>query len=265
MKNIICNIFSLLILSSGFINAQNISYDFSCMEIDEASALINVAAEIEQNAIRNYGQSVTIGEEMRLGVQLLNDLKSKYNVYEYGERHARMKAIMNSLVSKITSPRGFTYRIFLFNADELNAFTCGGKIFITKKMYHFCQNDSELAAIIGHEIAHNELKHIRDNISRYKTASSFGSAGQMTALIGSMLTTPFNQKSEVHCDFYGIDLMKKAGYSICSAPEIWRRMAAQENETSELDKFASTHPYSKTRQTCCLNHIESNYKKSCAE
>lgn len=263
MKNIICNIFSLLILSSGFINAQSISYDFSCMETDEASALINVAAEIEQNAIRNYGQSVTIGEEMRLGVQLLNDLKSKYNVYEYGERHSRMKAIMNSLVSKITSPRGFTYRIFLFDADELNAFTCGGKIFVTKKMYHFCQNDSELAAIIGHEIAHNELKHIRDNISRYKTASSFGSAGQMTALIGSMLTTPFNQKNEVHCDFYGIDLMKKAGYSICSAPEIWRRMAAQENETSELDKFASTHPYSKTRRTCCLHHIESNYQKSC--
>jgi predicted Zn-dependent protease len=262
MKNIICIIFSLL-LSSGFINAQNISYDFTCMETDDASVLINAAAEIEQNAIRNFGQPVTLGEETRLGVQLLNDLKSKYNVYDYGERHARMKSIMNNLISKIKSPRGFYYKIYLFDADELNAFTCGGKIFVTKKMYNFCQNDSELAAIIGHEIAHNELKHIRDNISRFKTASSFGGAGQMTALIASMLTTPFNQRNEVHCDFYGIDLMKKAGYSICSAPEIWRRMADEENSTSELDKFASTHPYSRTRRTCCLHHIESNYQKSC--
>jgi predicted Zn-dependent protease len=262
MKNIICIIFSLLI-GSGFINAQNITYDFSCMETDDASALINAAAEIEQNAVRNFGEPVTLGEETRLGVQLLNDLKSKYNVYDYGERHARMKSIMNNLISKIKSPRGFYYKIYLFDADELNAFTCGGKIFVTKKMYNFCQNDSELAAIIGHEIAHNELKHIRDNISRFKTASSFGSAGQMTALIASMLTTPFNQRNEVHCDFYGIDLMKKAGYSICSAPEIWRRMADEENSTSELDKFASTHPYSRTRRTCCLHHIESNYQKSC--
>jgi Zn-dependent protease with chaperone function len=58
--------------------------------------------------------------------------------------------------------------------DELNAFTCGGKIFVTRKLYHFCLSDSELAAIIGHEIAHNELKHINDNISRNKTANSFG-------------------------------------------------------------------------------------------
>jgi predicted Zn-dependent protease len=260
------NIYTLLLqfaLSFTFVNAQNISYDFSCMETDDASAFINAASELEQSMIRNYGQSVTLGEETRLGVQLLNDLKSKYNVYDYGERHARMKTIMNNLISKIKSPRGFYYKIYLFDADELNAFTCGGKIFVTKKMYNFCQNDSELAAIIGHEIAHNELKHIRDNISRYKTASSFGSAGQMTALIGSTLTTPFNQRNEVHCDFYGIDLMKKAGYNVCSAPEIWKRMSAEENETSELDKFVSTHPYSKTRRICCLHHIDSNYQKNC--
>lgn len=263
MKKNICILLFQFALSFTLVNAQSISYDFSCMETDEASAIINAASEIEQNAIRQFGEPVTLGEEIRLGVQLLNNLKSKYNVYEYGDRYNRMKSIMNNLVAQISAPRGFTYRIFLFDADELNAFTCGGKIFITKKMYHFCQNESELAAIIGHEIAHNELKHIRDNISRYKTASSFGSAGQMTALIGSMLTTPFNQRNEVHCDFYGIDLMKKAGYSICSAPEIWRRMAAQENETSELDKFASTHPYSSTRRSCCLHHIESNYQKSC--
>jgi len=263
MKNNFWLLLFILFLSPFLLHSQKITYDFSCMETDDASAMINAAADAEQALVRNFGEPVTLGEEIRLGNQLLSDLKLKYNVYEYGERHNRMKSIMNSLTAKISSPRGFTYRIFLFDADELNAFTCGGKIFVTKKMYHFCQNDSELAAIIGHEIAHNELKHIKDNISRFKTANSFGSAGQMTALIGSMLTTPFNQKNEVHCDFYGIDLMKKAGYSICSAPEIWSRMADQENETSELDKFASTHPYSKTRRACCLNHIESNYQKSC--
>lgn len=263
MKNNTWLLLFVLFLSPHYLHSQKISYDFSCMETDEASVMINAAADAEQALVRNFGEPVTLGEEIRLGNQLLSDLKLKYNVYEYGERYNRMKAILNSLTAKINSPRGFTYRIFLFDADELNAFTCGGKIFVTKKMYHFCQNDSELAAIIGHEIAHNELKHIKDNISRYKTANSFGSAGQMTALIGSMLTTPFNQKNEVHCDFYGIDLMKKAGYNICSAPEVWKRMSLNETGANDLDRFASTHPYSKTRRACCLNHIESNYQKSC--
>ena len=157
-----------LIIGFVQLNAQTIKYNFSCMETDDASILINAAADAELAMVRNFGQPVTLGEEVRLGNQLLADLKLKYNVYEYGERYNRMKSIMNKLISKISSPRGFTYRIFLFDADELNAFTCGGKIFVTRKMYNFCQNDSELAAIIGHEIAHNELKHIKDNISRYK-------------------------------------------------------------------------------------------------
>ena len=112
MKKNICILLFQFALSFTLVHAQNISYDFSCMETDEASALINAAAEIEQNAVRNFGEPVTLGEETRLSVQLLNDLKSKYNVYDYGERHARMKSIMNNLISKINSPRGFYYKIF---------------------------------------------------------------------------------------------------------------------------------------------------------
>jgi predicted Zn-dependent protease len=233
------------------------------MESDDASWLINMASDIEQSTVRSYGETVTLNEEVKLGSQLLADLKKEYSVYEYGERYSRIKRILDKLITKISSPRGFTYKIYLIESKELNAFTCGGKIFVTTKIYHFCQNDSELAAIIGHEIAHNELKHINDNISRYKTANSFGSVGEMTALVGNVLTTPFNQKNEVHCDFVGIDLMKKAGYSVCSSIQVWKRMSKMEQNNSEYDKFFSTHPYSQTRKQCCRNHIESNYKLDC--
>lgn len=256
-------ILTLVFLQALPIFAQQVKYDFSCMETDDASTFINAAADLEQSMVRNFGASVTLGDEIRLGMEVLAELRSKYNVYEYGERYKRMKAIMHKLTAKIANPRGFTYRIFLFDADELNAFTCGGKIFVTKKMYHFCQNDSELAAIIGHEIAHNELKHIRDNISRYKTANSLGNTGAVAALIGQLLTTSFNQKNEVHCDFYGIDLMRKAGYQVCAATEVWKRMAETESVGPDFVKFFSTHPYSKIRRTCCLNHIETNYQKPC--
>jgi len=243
--------------------SQKVVYDFSCMETDDASWLVNFASDLEQSTVRGYGEKVSLDEEVKLGNQLLVDLKKDYSIYEYGERYTRVKKIMDKLKSKIPSPRGFSYKIYLIESKELNAFTCGGKIFVTTKIYHFCQNDSELAAIIGHEIAHNELKHINDNISRHKTAKSFGEVGEMTALLGDVLTTPFNQKNEVHCDFVGIDLMKKSGYSICSATQVWKRMSKLDQNNSEYDKFFSTHPYSQTRRKCCINHIQTNYQIDC--
>jgi ABC-type bacteriocin/lantibiotic exporter with double-glycine peptidase domain len=57
--------------------------------------------------------------------------------------------------------------------------------------------------------------------------------------------------------------MKKSGYTICSAPAVWKRMSENESQGSELDGFFSTHPYSSTRRTCCNHHIESNYKNPC--
>jgi predicted Zn-dependent protease len=233
------------------------------METDDAAWLINFASDIEQTTVRSYGENVTLDEEIKLGDQLLTELKVKYSIYDYGEKYNRLNNILNKLAGKIISPRGFTYKIYLIESEELNAFTCGGKIFITTKIYNFCQNDSELAAIIGHEIAHNELRHINDNISRNKTANSFGSVGNMTALIGDVLITPFNQKNEVHCDFIGIDLMKMVGYSICSATQVWKRMSNVEQNNDEQNKLFSTHPYSQTRRQCCKNHIEINYQLDC--
>jgi predicted Zn-dependent protease len=148
-------------------------------------------------------------------------------------------------------------------SDEINAFTCGGRIYITSSMLNFCTSDSELAAIIGHEIAHNELWHINESLSREKTAQSMGSIGEMGSQIGFILTTSFNQKNEVYCDFWGIDLMKKGGYEVCDAVAVWNRMALNEGRVAIDEQLFSTHPYSSTRKTCCKHHILSTYNLIC--
>jgi hypothetical protein len=56
--------------------------------------------------VRSFGATVTLYEEVKLGNQLLLDLKKEYPVYEYGDRQARMKRIMNNMVSKLSNPRG---------------------------------------------------------------------------------------------------------------------------------------------------------------
>lgn len=253
----------LFFLFSQSSYSQKIVYDFSCMETDDASKAINSAAELELSLLKTFGSSVSLSEEIQLGEKLLKEIKLKNKLIESGSVYHQVKQILIKLQNNIINPRGFNYSIYVIDSEDLNGFTCGGKIFITTKMVQFCTNESEIAAVLSHEIAHNELSHIADNISREKTASIFGEIGDFTAFFGSLLTTPFNQRNEVHSDLVGIDIMYKSGYDICAVSALWERMEANETKGDIIDKISSTHPNSTTRRSCSINHISNNYSKIC--
>ena len=151
------------------------------------------------------------------------------------------------------------------NEDQINAYTVGGQIFVYEGMINFCRNDDELAAIIAHEIAHNELGHINAMLVKEKTANEIvgDEAGWLTAQLYMGLTVAFNQKQETHCDLYGIDLAFKAGYNACDVIDVWKRM---EDDDFQLgDNLVRSHPYSSQRSACCANHIEKHHpQRNCS-
>ncbi|MFM7729772.1 MAG: M48 family metallopeptidase, partial [Flavobacteriales bacterium] len=163
------------------------------------------------------------------------------------------------LVRHIQNPKGFDYEIFYLNSDELNAFTVGGKIFITKKMYAFCENNDELACVIGHEICHNELGHIRRQIQSERLLQS-------AVVVKNILTLSFGQKKEAHCDMMGVDLAIAAGYNGCVAVGLWKRMKeeSEEGDTNAFLNLLRSHPYSEIRSVCLDAHIQTNYGHSCS-
>ena len=242
---------------------EKIVYDFSCMEEDDISSFINFGSDIEKELLQTLGDPVTLAEEVECGDSTLAELKKEGNLVQSGTDYQRVKNILSKLTPKIKAAKGYSYQIYVVNSQEINAFTIGGKIFINTAMISFCKSDDELACIIGHEIAHNELGHINDGISRLKTAGNFGEVGQMSSAIASMATTSFNQKNEAHSDFVGIDLAYAAGYNGCASTILWSRMKAQEGSRQGLDTFFSSHPFSSKRETCAKQHIVSNYKVEC--
>lgn len=242
---------------------EKIVYDFSCMEEDEISSFINMGSDLEKELLGAFGDPVTLEEEIECGDSTLVQKKKEGNVSQVGAHYQRVKGVLNKLTPKIKDARGFNYSIYLLESEELNAFTIGGKIFFTSAMINFCESDDEIACIIGHEIAHNELGHINDGISRLKTAGRFGEFVQMSSAIASLVTTSFNQKNEAHSDFIGIDLAYAAGYNGCASTALWSRMKAQESSKTGLDTFFSSHPFSSKREACTNNHVISNYKVEC--
>ena len=255
--------FILSFLSFSLLSQKKkIVYDFTCME----SSATNWLSDMEKNLIESYGSEVSLMEEKELGQTLLTECKMEFKFIESGSELHNLKKILKSLKAQIKNPKGFDYEIYYIDDKTINAFTAGGKIFFTSGMYKFCLDKNEIASIIGHEISHNELGHIKQNISKAKTYDYYlgKEFGEWTLLISNLLTMSFNQKNETHCDLVGIDLAQGAGYQSCNAVSLWKRMQIKDGPESDLN-FLSTHPYSGRRAECARLHLQKNYSINCVE
>lgn len=241
---------------------KKITYDFSCLNDENdlgTTEVIDVLERVDREVTNTLGGEVTVEEEEKVGNQLLNDCRNEYQFIEKGIKIENLRAILKHLTDQIKEPKGFHYQIFLIESDELNAFTAGAKIFVTTKMYSFCKTNDELACVIGHEINHNELGHIKEHLQKERLITAEGAA------LAQLATISFGQKKETHCDMTGIDLAIAAGYNGCVNIELWKRMQKEfdEGEFNALDNLMRSHPYSEKRATCTHQHILNNYGFDC--
>lgn len=250
--------------SIASIEPGSVDYDFSCLNTDEdegTTEWVGIFGAIDSVFFDEFGAEVSVREELDLGRDVLRET----TVHDSGSDYNRLIRILNKLTSKLPSSSAYRYNIHYVNEDQINAYTVGGQIFVYEGMINFCRNDDELAAIIAHEIAHNELGHINAMLVKEKTANEIvgDEAGWLTAQLYMGLTVAFNQKQETHCDLYGIDLAFKAGYNACDVIDVWKRM---EDDDFQLgDNLVRSHPYSSQRSACCANHIEMHHpQRNCS-
>lgn len=151
----------------------------------------------------------------------------------------------------------------VFQEDSANAFALpGGKIGVHTGLLKVADNQSQLAAVIGHEIGHVQAQHSNERMSlQYATQSgmqllgalagqdSAAKQGIMAALgVGAEygLALPFSRKHEAEADIIGLQLMAQAGFDPRESVGLWQNMAAA-NGGNEPPEFMSTHPSNSTR------------------
>ncbi|KAI9736492.1 MAG: hypothetical protein M1818_006002 [Claussenomyces sp. TS43310] len=150
------------------------------------------------------------------------------------------------------------------NADMANAFVLpGGKVFVYSGILPICGGDDGLAAVLGHEIAHNLATHACEAMSRNllfqplvwiaDLADIYLTSGQPTGLgrwLGSLglelgIMRPGSRAQESEADYIGLMLMAQSCYDPAAAVGLWRRMErAQKGAPPE---WISTHPSNENR------------------
>jgi predicted Zn-dependent protease len=240
---------------------NNIKHSYlSCIE-----DIINVGTVFTDLGREFFGGDVKVSfkDEFNAGEELLRESKKKYTFINSGEKFQNLNSMLAKLVSKIQNRQSYTFNVYLIETDEINAWTCGGKIFFTTGIYNFCENNDEIASILGHEISHNLLGHINSRLKDLKIANQFGIPGMLAAAVGMAATQSIGQKNEAHSDLLGVDLVSAAGYKICEAISLWKRMSEKSGDFNVLSNFLSSHPHPEKRAICIANHIKTKYQLKC--
>ena len=117
---------------------------------------------------------------------------------------SQLQQALGKLLAARVSPTHINYSIYLLKSDEINAFTFGGHIYVTKAMYDKCKdNEALLYSILGHEIGHSEKGHIKKTIQEMLIAENiFGTDRGIEAFqVLKLLTGSFNQKNQLEADY----------------------------------------------------------------
>lgn len=190
--------------------------------------------------------------------------KEKNILVTSGPAYDRLKTISNRLISQTgvfrDDTRQWNWQVVLIDAPILNA-TCapGGKItFYTGLTEQLHLTDDEIAAIMGHEIAHALREHGRERLSQAMAQSAvtniaMAAAGAYGSAISAanqaaqyILVLPNFRQNEYEADAIGLELAARAGYNPQAAISVWQKMNKATQGKGTLE-FLSTHPSGTTR------------------
>lgn len=177
---------------------------------------------------------------------------------------ARLQKISQRLIAQTgayrSDARQWPWEVHVIKSNELNAHVFpGGKIvFYSGIIDRLSLTDAEIAAIMGHEMAHALREHTRERLSReVATQTGIGIAAsvlglsqgqtQLAGLAGDLgISRPHSRTQETEADLMGLELMARAGYDPNAAISLWRKMQSASGR-GEPPQFLSTHPVSSTR------------------
>ena len=228
---------------------------------------------------RRQSMSTLISEtDMRRGseqayAQVMSQARQKGQLNADPILTQRVRAIATRLIRATAAFRpdapGWSWEVNVLKSDQLNAWCMpGGKIaFYSGIIERLGLTDEEIAAIMGHEIAHALREHARERASERQAAGlliGVGAAvlgvGQAGADLSQMAYSvavgmPNSRAHETEADRIGVELAARGGYDPRAAVTLWQKMAKAAGGGGP-PQWLSTHPSAQTRQQDLATYAE---------
>jgi predicted Zn-dependent protease len=210
-------------------------------------------------------------EMSQLGTAAFAEISAQTPPSREALKNAKVACVANAITSSLSGVDSRTrWEIRVFADDTPNAFALpGGKIGVNTGLLKVARTQSQLAAVIGHEVTHVTQGHANERVSTElatQTALQVASAvtdasnpvhGQMIALLGAGVQVgvllPYGRKQEREADLVGLELMAQAGFDPNESITLWQNMSKAGG--AQPPEFLSTHPSHNSRIYELKRHI----------
>lgn len=189
-------------------------------------------------------------QDSQLGLEAYQQILSESAISKDPELNRRVETVGRRIAAASPHPE-WEWQFTVIENDEPNAFALpGGKVGVNTGLFQVAKNDDQLAAVMGHEVAHAIARHGAERMSQ-QVLMQVGLAGlgvatdQTTAGLAAqaatlVVTLPYSRTQEAEADHIGLIYMAEAGYDPRQAVELWQNFEAFGG--GNPPEFLSTHP-----------------------
>lgn len=199
-------------------------------------------------------------DEVGMGLTAMRQVLQKERVVTGSAESARVERVGRRIAAVAERPQ-YHWEFHTIEKDVVNAFCLpGGKVAVYTGLLDVADSDAELAAVMGHEVAHALARHSNEKMSRARMVqvgrlaamvgvAAAGGSTQAAQAVGDgyasamrvAVALPNSREMEYEADHIGLLLMAKAGYDPRAAIAFWQKMLRKGGGGRTSD-FLSTHP-----------------------
>lgn len=198
----------------------------------------------------------SIEDDKEMGAQLDAEIRSNPSQYpilseaDYTEAYAYIRAIRDEILAtgEVEHKDDFDWPVTIIEDDAtLNAFVApGGYIYVYTGLIKYLDSKDELAGVMGHEIAHADLRHSTEALTKQTSLSLIidvlagDKQNSITELAEGLISLKFSRSNESQADEYSVKYLCSTNYNAAGAAGFFEKIEAEGAATPP--QFLSTHP-----------------------
>ena len=200
----------------------------------------------------------SVDQDLELGRQTdqqIRDSPADFPILDsnrHPEAYAYLQGMVNDIVTQGEVPYGdvFPYKVTLIDQDVENAFaTPGGFLYVYTGLISALNDESELAGVLAHEIAHAAQRHSTDQLTKQYGLSTLinlitgGDPGLLSQVAGSLLSLRFSRGDEAEADARSVDYLCNTRFAANGAAGFFQTIS----DGGSPPEFLSSHPSPENR------------------
>lgn len=215
------------------------------------ATLLSSGCAVNNSSVGGFNL-ISVAEEKQLGDKFATEIEKQHKVVKDPQVQSYIERVGNRLLTGVKK-KEFPYTFQVVDDDSVNAFAIpGGHTYVNTGLIKAAESETELAAVMAHEINHVVARHSTQQMTQQYgynliTGILLGNQGELSKLAADLFGKAghmyYSREMESQADSLGVETMYLAGYNPQGMVTFFKKLAAAgQGDPGKIAKFFSSHP-----------------------